>query len=435
MSRGHGFEPIAGKTCFMARNRSISQANEGIPRQDLPIDSMKFGQSEWLIADPVLNAWLEQNEEAVFTPGQLQDSREVKLGDRRGVWCLTHPAGNFFLKVVGNRRGWLSRWRRNAAVSEWWLIYEAARRGAAVIDPVALGRSHRHNRAVLVTRGWDGAVPLTDLVGELGMHKPANVNGMYIKSLARFLADTHARGLEHPDGHPGNILARFERDGSLILRWADLAGLRFRAGQATVDARIAGLSHLEQYFRFSFTRSCRLRFLQHYMRACEPGLALPSGRNLRTLAGEVELTRQVHAERLARHRDRRMLRDGKYFGIVSHPSGWRGQFVLKVERRHRFPEEDTPDMTREEWHEVLERLATDFDSIESPALEGLVAERSGAGGVAEAFRWYWRGSPSRQAFIQCHQRRHRDHHEPLILGFAERARWGLCWESVVFTVR
>jgi hypothetical protein len=123
--------------------------------------------------------------------------------------------------------------------------------------------------------------------------------------------------------------------------------------------------------------------------------------------------RNLHAEGLARKRDRRLRRTSKYFASIRLEGRWRATVALELERRHVFPEPHVPNRAIDDWRqELAELLGGESESV--------AVEKFRAAGNAEGLSWRMFGSPARRAFEAAHRCRHRDEPAELILGFLER---------------
>jgi hypothetical protein len=213
----------------------------------------------------------------------------------------------------------------------------------------------------------------------------------------------------------------------------DVYGAAVQRGPGSERALARVLAQLDQTFQRTATRTERLRFAKAVLDALPfgEGVSRPS---LRGFLIEVRRESLRHRARLANQRDRRQKGVGKYFARLRLGGGWEALVVLRLERRHLFPEPDTPDRTVEQWitllGERLPRMENRTGPLES---DGLVFAPRRAAGVAERLAWTLGGPPDQRAFFTCHRRRHRDEPHPLVLGFARRRRWGLIDRTMLIT--
>lgn len=146
-----------------------------------------------------------------------------------------------------------------------------------------------------------------------------------IIALAEMVGRMHRAGVIHHDLHCGNILVRNGSDGpELVLMDLHRVSRRRRLSRRARAINLAQLMHDRYYVT---TRSERLRFLKHYLRAAE---AEGSVRGWGLL---VEQFARRHTLRQHRSRDRRVLGRNRYFSPVRLTGGWRGHVVLASKRK------------------------------------------------------------------------------------------------------
>lgn len=192
-----------------------------------------------------------------------------------------------------------------------------------------------------------------------------------IVRLAEIVGRMHAAGVLHRDLHCGNVLVRTGESVELVLM--DLHRAR-RTGRLSRRARAVNLAQL-YHDRYCFTtRTERLRFLRHYLRASG---SFGSPRSVGSLRGWqllIEHFAQMHSRRQYAQRDRRVLGDGRYFASIRLPGGWRGQVVLASKRQVTGSVATQCCFTEPDWQEALR----DPDSLLSgPAAEVVKDSPSG----------------------------------------------------------
>lgn len=402
-----------------------------------------------------------------------------KVGLARSTWRVRTATFDVFAKVF-HQTGVLDRmkWRLlgSPAEREWDALRRAAERGIPTVRALAVAVEMRApRRSVLMTATVDDARPLVDVwrseVAQLRGLARRRAASAVSSAVARLLAVSAAKGFQHRDGHPSNVLVRFS-GGSAEALYADLLGASFSPNPVPMGARVRALARLDHSMRRWSTRIERLRFLLAYesLRAgllgAEPCAAsgrlapdrevspVSSNSAASPVASAVRPVRASHAtrafimaivdaehrhaERLARQRDRRLRRTGPYFATLRLGDGWCATVVLKLARRTMFPEPDAPDRTVAWWRSVLpeflrlgDRSTTCSDSPTS--LGGARVERFQPRGLWERVSWALRGSPARLNFERCHRTRHRDVSAPLVLAVAERRRWGLVDTAILVT--
>jgi hypothetical protein len=251
-----------------------------------------------------------------------------------------------------------------------------------------------------------------------------------IDAVARLFAVGHECGFVHRDAHPNNVLVRSGPDGAYEAAFVDVHAAAVTRGPAPARRAIRALAQLDHFFRRLATRTERLRFLRAYAahRASNGGSRFAEGSE-RGVLGMVAATRAAHAVQLARQRDRRLRRNGKYFSGLVLGDGWRATAALALERRHLFPEADVPDRTAADWRELLQpalkAVAEGQPPDQYPVVVGVRFEVDRPIGLIERLEWTLRGSPSRRVFERCHRQRHRDHPADLALAYAEHRRAGV----------
>jgi hypothetical protein len=361
----------------------------------------------------------------------------VKSGRLRRTWRVTLTEGTVFAKVFeagGGLLGRFSRWvRMGTAQREWRASRAAEHRGVPAVRSLAVGLDgQRPGGEVLLSKGLPDAAPLSH-GWEHAAERRATALSL-IEAVARLFASAHNRGFVHRDAHPGNILIQPTSDGGCKALFVDLHGAHF-AGDLPSRRRVArALAQLDHYFQRHASRSQRWRFLQSYV-SLRRSFYVRGERH--TFYGEllssIATARTAHAAVLARQRDRRIRGNGKYFATFALGQGWRGTFVLQLERRHAFPEPGIPDRSEPDWRSTLKPIVEGRErEADALALPGFRVERTRATGVGARMLWSLAGSPHRNAFVDSHRLRHRDIPSELILACLEhRSPVGLIDETVL----
>lgn len=409
---------------------------EGDPRRE-PIVRVRRASVHWLMGS--------RAREAVLGPpapdwlGLERDPRAslVKSGHLRRTWRVTLSEGTVFATVFeggGSLLGRLSRWvGMGTAKREWRASRAAERRGVPAVRSLALGLGgQRRGGEVLLSKGLPDAATLSHAWEHAAEHRATALS--LIEAVARLFASAHNRGFVHRDAHPGNILIQPTSDGGCKALFVDLHGAYF-AGNLPSRRRVArALAQLDHYFQRHASRSQRWRFLQSYV-SLRRSFFVRGER--RTFYGEllssIAAARTAHAAALARQRDRRIRGNGKYFATFALGHGWKGTFVLQLERRHAFPETGIPDRSEEDWRNLVQ-LVLNGQRRHDDTLVGhaLRLERDTPIGMGARLLWSVTGSPQRQEFIRSHRLRHRDIASELILGCLEhRSPVGLIDETVL----
>ena len=298
-------------------------------------------------------------------------------------------------------------------------------------------RAGRAGQSVLVTECPSQAEKLTNAWAPSpeSRNSPSAIGTTtpIIEAVARLYATAHGLGFVHGDGHPDNIILSKDQDGGITAMFVDVHPSSLSRQPACAPLCCLALAQLDQHFHRRATQTQRLRFLIAYVTLRWPygaGSATPA--LIRQLAGRAAALRIACSAGLARHRDRRLRRDGKYFSSVAVGNGWKATVALILERRHVFAEPSVPDRSLDEWRRILEKTLLPGDESEPPTDSGLSVEIRRAGGVRERLTWALTGSPHRRSFERCHKLRHRDTPARLILGFAEHHSAGLIDKTALF---
>jgi hypothetical protein len=426
------------------------------PRPTGPVVVVRRGVATWFVTAGDSERLLVDSAPDWFALESSTNATCVKRGHQRSTWRVALDCGRTVFAKVFDDRGlslpalW-QRWTHNTPAEREWRVMLALRaRKSPVTQPLALGVSETpRRRLVLLSEGVAGATNLIQAWSErriatLQPLERSSANEL-IGAVATLWAVSHDCGFAHPDGHPANILILTSPTGDPAAMFVDVAGgLRRmpspRASEPVSTRRaIQSLAQLDQYFHRTATRSQRLRFWRSYwsLRKKSADVVGSRVRPGRTIPAERRLLRRlfdesaVHAAALARQRDRRLRRDGKYFARLSLGDGWHATVTQQLERRHLFPEPHAPDRTAEQWRELLRSLVASSVSRERIASDPTIrcVRCPSQGKFASVIRSLV-GSPARHLFEHCHQLRHRDMAAPLALAYLERrSPLGLVSES------
>ncbi len=344
----------------------------------------------------------------------------VKVGRGRKTWRVqTEGDLAFYAKVFEptGPRFWMRLKRlveADAAKREWKTLCRAAARGVPAPQVVSLCMHGTNGRSVFVTEEITHARSLartwSDDVELLPKGRRAVVATL-AEAVARAFAEAHRAGFVHRDAHPENILLQETPDG-LRAVFVDVRGAHLSRGPASLKRAARSIAQLDHFFRRRATRTERLRFLKSYLGGT---VSRKLGREGRDSLGAINQSGVAHARALARQRDRRTRRSAKYFGKIDLGKGHRATVVLKLARRHVFPEPQVPDRTPDEWRSLLQPIV--FNRLAPHDL--LCVEEQSVRRWSALLGWSLRGSPARRAFLHSHCLRHRDILSELILGYVE----------------
>ncbi|MHC4562994.1 MAG: lipopolysaccharide kinase InaA family protein [Planctomycetota bacterium] len=210
-------------------------------------------------------------------------------------------------------------------------------------------------------------------------------------ALAGLIGRMHAAGVLHGDMHCGNILVRTDTPlPQLVLTDLHRARRRRRLSRRSRAANLAHLFH----DRFDFTtRSDRLRFLKHYLRA---GGAEGTLRGWQLM---VEHFAARHTGRQHGQRDRRIWGNNRYFARLSPAKGWRCHVALASKRKLAGSQAARQVFTIEQWRSVL----NDPESLLSTDDGGQIVKQSRSSLVVR--RTIRLGETDVDVFIKRHRRK------------------------------
>lgn len=215
--------------------------------------------------------------------------------------------------------------------------------GVSVPAPKILAACWRNGAEWLISEGIEPSAPADAWhLEQLARGDDAAVRRALI-ALAELVARMHASGVRHMDLHCGNLLVRTGSRPGLVLM--DLHRMN-RRRRLSRRSRAANLAQLLNDRLLWTTRSQRLRFLRHYLRA-----AGAEG----TLRGWVRVIEPITARyrrRLYAQRERRVFSNNRYFARLG-PGGYRAHVVLASKRHVPASRASQLTFTARQWREVL----------------------------------------------------------------------------------
>ncbi|RIK65893.1 MAG: hypothetical protein DCC65_11465 [Planctomycetota bacterium] len=305
----------------------------GIPT---PFVEFAAGRYVWRVARSHAQV-LKSAEIDWFNLAGHPDAALVKRNSQRDVWRLASCGGRYFAKIY-HPVGALARLklllRGPIAAQEWEVGLYGAAHSVSTVVPVAMAWEDGRRitgRSLLITEEVSDSLPLNDFW--LTVRQNRVEADMLADALARLIARAHQCGFQHGDMHPGNILVRRSASRCEVF-FVDLH--RVKTGRCVMPRHaVANLAQLNQWFRRNAGRSQRLRFLQAYIRYRDQFAQASSlARNWRIdigkLVADLAVQAERHANRLWAKRDRRAMRDNRYFAKLSPARGWRGHALLET---------------------------------------------------------------------------------------------------------
>ncbi|MFQ5590470.1 MAG: lipopolysaccharide kinase InaA family protein [Phycisphaerae bacterium] len=471
---------------------------------------VRQGAATWLVVTSRHDELLGPGAPDWFSLETDQTAHRVKSGRHRATWQVstTSSGSTIYAKVYERDHvaaGLGRLFRRDSAWREWRAARAAMQKGIPAARPLGVGTQYAPRRlSVYLSQGVAGCVSLAEAWNAAGVHEamgsgahseqggtlsstdpcpqsrgesamhlvPARPQGdrpffpptrrQIGNAVAHLLATSHERGFFHSDNHPENLLVRTTADDRAEAVFVDLYSARAVMSAVSSRRAMCALAQLNQYFRRTATRTQRLRFLRAYL-AGRPSLGYgdETGQAARAWARAVVRLSNRHAAQLARHRDRRLRRNDKYFATVKLGDGWAATAVLRLERRHVFPETGISDRSREEWVAVMAPLSSvaaclgdakpahqpvrgaehDGGAVHPKAARGALTASTYRTGELDGGRLCYElirieslasriaatlfGSSHRRTFERCHALRHRDVQAELILAYVEHRSSGL----------
>lgn len=273
----------------------------------------------------------------------------IKQRPRRGVWRVTLPGLDFYLKHdhPNGAAGWLRGFLRpSTAKAEYAKGLAVSARHVSTPMPLAFGENCLvSGGSCLLTRTVPDALPLDVFLERILSTQTATrqtrLRQVLARALGEFLARMHEAGIAHDDLHPGNLLLQLD-DAAPRLWLIDLHAARLGA-PLNRRASKNSLAILNRWFMLRSDRTDRLRCWQAYRAART------------TLTGNLPQPRDVEHATLASNlrfwkvRDRRCLGSNRYFRRV-HRGAVRAHVVAHFPREALEPfltDPDAPFRTRE----------------------------------------------------------------------------------------
>lgn len=331
---------------------------------------------QWSCAQSMADLLKKVDPSAWLDPTRLPNAIKVKENPLRQVFSATLGDVPVFIKLY-KKRSWTDRIkafvRGPAAGEEFNTLRYANRNGIAAIQPLAYGQVTKKHQidSILITCAVTDAVPLdtywTRLCQQAHDPRDRSCERRLIDALAALLARAHHFGLRHMDLHSGNLIVT-SRNGRPEIAFVDLQVARI-GRPVSFGHAVSNLAQLNQWFTRNSTLSQRARFLVRYL-DCRNELTntRPSGyvrfrhRQMHRWIPRLEKAIDHHARQLWASRDRRVLRDGKYFARMEIASTWSGMVYLRTKHPTPYSPASQRLFTRQQWKQWLADPAALFDS-------------------------------------------------------------------------
>jgi len=417
--------------------------------------------SEVLLAALPARAWADPERQPGWTLVKQNVRRQVYRGVIRG--------SPYYLKYY-RRDNWLRVVRRlfkpDPCRAEWESGLFAVQAGIPSTLPLACTTALRRQDgyySLLISEALEPAQPLSEFwltlqTDQDTVRRRRDVAALG-EQLAEMIARAHQAGFEHLDMHADNILVHTLAPRRYRTVFVDLQSAR-RGVPLSDQAVVRNLAQLNQWFRRHSSVPERVRFLRAYLRwRNEYETAYPHGRPLgltfRELVAALVAAAERHAWRLWAQRDRRLVRDGRYFTRLRLPGGWHGMAVSACKHASEESAASRLVFARHWWQQALRELLTEklADSAackqSHSAWVGRAVLEQRVGRQVQRIpviikrpraRNWWRrlvqllpSSRSRRGWRMGHSLLHRDIATARPLAFLERRLCGLVRDSLLVT--
>ncbi|MFA5864136.1 MAG: lipopolysaccharide kinase InaA family protein [Phycisphaerae bacterium] len=352
-------------------------------------------QYTWKFSTPTLSRSLNTDTFDWSNPASIPGAQLIKENGQRQVWRVDLGENSYYAKLyLRNGKSWqIKRYFRGpACLKEWTVANYALEHGINCVIPLAYAVSSHTSLplrepspvdSLLITAGIQQALPLTDY-WQLLNAKPGDANraaqiDTLEDALAELLARAHLAGLAHSDLHPGNLLVEQKRhdhkgvnnieESSCTKPFVCLVDLQaVRVGTPVSDREaIDNLAQLNQWFRQNATLTQRMRLLKKYM-LYRKTLAHPKGRQwsnrtFKHWARALDRAAHRHAKKLLASRDRRVMRNCKYFAKLNLPNRWQAHVFLKTRHPLTYSSAAYMEFSPDHWKNVLsapEKMLDEF---------------------------------------------------------------------------
>ncbi|KPK76803.1 MAG: hypothetical protein AMJ79_05440 [Phycisphaerae bacterium SM23_30] len=253
--------------------------------------------------------------------------------------------------------------RRCPSQIEFENLQIARARTVPVIMPVAWAQSPIKNEplGILVTQTIKSAYSFEDLLWQDDKPGP-QVIANALTAVAQAVGRLHCGGIFHRDLHPGNLLLapppEEVNDDIPIAYISDLQNIRIdsKGGHASADPfsrwRIANLGMLLAGMRKKISRSQQRHFAEKYIKTVQPHYRW-SPQKIDDYFRQLLFWADIQAEKIARSRDRRSLKNSKYSQQINLGSGWYARVFLQEKHPKSLYPASRHQFTVDQWRSAL----------------------------------------------------------------------------------
>lgn len=323
----------------------------------------------WHIRESYADLLEEIPSEAWFDLSRLPAATLIKENGERQVWRIRHAGGDVYAKITFTNKplARIKRWFRGpACLSEWRAAEYARECGLPAVQAIGYAHSdciYGNAQCILLTAGVANAIPLNEYWKRINAISDAAERNcrihQLIPTIANLIAGSHQAGLCHVDLHPENLLVTggWQTDQPLRVLFVDLQNVN--AGRKVSDRdAVRNLAQLNQWFRRHASVTQRIRFLRAYIQGrviAQHGspFARRIGMDVRQLVSALDDQAARHAREIHEKRDRRAMRNNKYFARIRLSHGWKGHVYLCAKHAVAGSAASTTVLRKKEWLQWL----------------------------------------------------------------------------------
>jgi hypothetical protein len=384
-----------------------------------------------------LDEWLEAGQASI-----------VKRGPHRIVYRVELPELHFYVKhnLVPDRLCWVRQLiRPSKARTEYERAHGVAARGVATYAPLALGEQECFlgaGESILITRALDDTQELhlfaLTRLAKMPGHRQTVLRQRLASELGKLVARMHDAGIRHNDLHPANVLVRLEKDDRLTLFPIDLNAVRL-GEPLSWSQSLRNLVIFNRWFVLRASRTDRCRFWKAYrqnrrLETLREQVNSPAGLEF---AAEVEVRTQSSNLRFWQHRDKRCLKNNRYYRRV-RSAGVAGHAVVDLDPQVLSALLANPDEPfRRPGVKLLKDSASSTVAELDVEINGrthrLIYKRFQVSSWTDPWTALLRSAPALRSWVQGQGFRERGLPTARPLAVLHRRRFGLCREGYLLT--